>query len=167
MPNDKQVIDRQGRLIVDAWSTLAEGAAWPASGRVIAPVARLPEAPAGVEPGALLTPDETLDDLLPWLPRLGLIAVSFPKFRDGRGFSQARALREHHGYTGDIRAVGHPLPDQYLALIRCGVSTVELPEQDDPRIWAEVLALRGGLDALPLAERPVPLLRRLAARIDV
>jgi len=50
------------------------------------------------------------------LDRFALIAVEFPKFRDGRGFSTARELRERYGYEGEIRAVGHVLADQYLFL---------------------------------------------------
>jgi len=50
------------------------------------------------------------------LDRFALVAVEFPKFRDGRGFSTARELRERYGYEGEIRAVGHVLPDQYLFL---------------------------------------------------
>lgn len=57
--------------------------------------------------------------LLPHLARLRLIEVGFPTFRDGRGYSAARILREG-GYTGELRAAGDVLVDQLAFLRRCG-----------------------------------------------
>lgn len=57
--------------------------------------------------------------LLPHLDRLQLIEVSFPTFRDGRGYSAARILREG-GYTGELRAAGDVLVDQVDFMRRCG-----------------------------------------------
>jgi uncharacterized protein (DUF934 family) len=60
--------------------------------------------------------------------RLSLIEVEFPKFTDGRAFSQARILRDKLGYKGELRAIGTVLRDQYLYMTRCGIDSVELPE---------------------------------------
>jgi uncharacterized protein (DUF934 family) len=57
--------------------------------------------------------------LLPHLTRIALVEVSFPKFRDGRGYSTARILREA-GYTGELRAQGDVLVDQIPLMRRCG-----------------------------------------------
>ena len=57
--------------------------------------------------------------LLPHLDRLALVEVSFPKFRDGRGYSSGRILREA-GYTGELRAQGDVLVDQIPLMRRCG-----------------------------------------------
>lgn len=57
--------------------------------------------------------------LIPYLDRLALIEVDFPRFRDGRGYSSARILREA-GYTGELRAAGDVLVDQILFMRRCG-----------------------------------------------
>ena len=57
--------------------------------------------------------------LLPHLDRLQLIEIGFPSFRDGRGYSAARILREG-GYTGELRAAGDVLVDQLAFLRRCG-----------------------------------------------
>jgi uncharacterized protein (DUF934 family) len=57
--------------------------------------------------------------LLPHLDQLALIEVSFPSFRDGRGYSAARVLREG-GYTGELRAAGDVLVDQLPLMRRCG-----------------------------------------------
>ena len=57
--------------------------------------------------------------LLPQLGQLALVEVSFPTFRDGRGYSAARVLREA-GYSGDLRAAGDVLVDQLPLMRRCG-----------------------------------------------
>lgn len=65
---------------------------------------------------------ETGDDvraLLPHLDRLALIEIAFPSFRDGRGYSSARLLREA-GYAGELRAEGDVLLDQIAPMRRCG-----------------------------------------------
>jgi uncharacterized protein (DUF934 family) len=160
------VIDRHGKQIADAWITIEPEAPLPEQGAIILPLARLiaePNLTGRADPlGVVIGPDEDLATLVPMLPKLDLVAVAFPKFRDGRGFTQIRALRERHSFNGDIRAVGHPLPDQFLNLNRCGATSVRLPEGQDPAVWAGVLALHGGLDTRPVAEQPLPLLRRLA-----
>jgi uncharacterized protein (DUF934 family) len=66
-----------------------------------------------------LESDEDARALIPFLDRLKLIEVAFPKFRDGRGYSSARILREA-GYTGELRAQGDVLVDQIGYLKRCG-----------------------------------------------
>ena len=57
--------------------------------------------------------------LIPYLDRLALVEIDFPRFRDGRGYSSARILREA-GYKGEIRASGDVLVDQILFMRRCG-----------------------------------------------
>jgi uncharacterized protein (DUF934 family) len=66
-----------------------------------------------------LESDEDARALLPHLDRLALIEVAFPAFRDGRGYSAGRILRES-GYTGELRAAGNVLVDQILPMRRCG-----------------------------------------------
>ena len=62
---------------------------------------------------------EDVTVLFPHLARVRLIEVDFPKFRDGRGFSSARVLREM-GYTGEIKATGDVLVDLVYFMRRCG-----------------------------------------------
>lgn len=66
-----------------------------------------------------LEPGEDARALLPALDRLALIEIAFPKFRDGRGYSAARILREA-GYAGELRAAGDVLVDQVPLMRRCG-----------------------------------------------
>jgi uncharacterized protein (DUF934 family) len=63
--------------------------------------------------------DEDVRALLPHLDRLALIEIAFPAFRDGRGYSSARILREA-GYAGELRAQGDVLVDQIVPMRRCG-----------------------------------------------
>jgi uncharacterized protein (DUF934 family) len=66
-----------------------------------------------------LEPDEDARLLIPHLDRLALIEVAFPRYRDGRGYSSARILREA-GYKGELRAQGDVLVDQIAFMKRCG-----------------------------------------------
>jgi uncharacterized protein (DUF934 family) len=66
-----------------------------------------------------LEPDEDARLLIPHLERLALVEIAFPKFRDGRGYSSARILREA-GYAGELRAQGDVLVDQIGFMRRCG-----------------------------------------------
>ncbi len=66
-----------------------------------------------------IEPGEDARSLIPHLGRLTLVEVAFPAFRDGRGYSSARILREA-GYTGELRAEGDVLVDQIAYMKRCG-----------------------------------------------
>jgi uncharacterized protein (DUF934 family) len=66
-----------------------------------------------------LEPGDDARALIPLLDRLALIEIAFPKFRDGRGYSSARILREA-GYAGELRAQGDVLVDQIAFMRRCG-----------------------------------------------
>jgi uncharacterized protein (DUF934 family) len=86
-----------------------------------------------------LEPADDARVLLPVLGRLKLIEIAFPKFRDGRGYSAARILREA-GFAGEIRAVGDVLVDQLLFLRRVGFDSF-LPNRPlDPAVVARTLA---------------------------
>lgn len=75
-----------------------------------------------------LESDEDARRLIPHLDQLALIEIGFPKFRDGRGYSAARILREA-GYTGELRAQGDVLVDQIPLMRRCGFDAFA-PEAD-------------------------------------
>ncbi len=69
--------------------------------------------------------------LLPHIDRLALVEVSFPKFRDGRGYSAGRILREA-GYAGELRAEGDVLVDQIPLMRRCGFDSFAPAAPVDP-----------------------------------
>jgi uncharacterized protein (DUF934 family) len=79
-----------------------------------------------------LEPDEDARMLIPHLERLSLVEIAFPKFRDGRGYSSARILREA-GYKGELRAQGDVLVDQIAFMRRCGFDSFapESPLNED------------------------------------
>ena len=79
--------------------------------------------PLGVRLGAGDDLDEILDDL----DSLALVALEFGSFTEGRGYTQARRLRERHGYRGEIRAVGDVSRDRLAFMERCGFNAFELP----------------------------------------
>jgi uncharacterized protein (DUF934 family) len=83
------------------------------------PVSALSEFAGSNATAVRIEPGEDARDLLPHLDRLTLVEIAFPKFRDGRGYSSARILREA-GYTGEMRAAGDVLVDQIAFMKRCG-----------------------------------------------
>jgi uncharacterized protein (DUF934 family) len=116
---------RKGGFEADDWTVLADGDPLPAEGKVFVTVARLTaehdavlarNAPIGL----VIEPSDRIADLKIDLGRFAEIAVRFPKFADGRGFSIARLLRERHGYRGEIRAIGDVLIDLIPFMGRVG-----------------------------------------------
>jgi phosphoadenosine phosphosulfate reductase len=65
----------------------------------------------------------------------GPVAIRFPVVTDGRGFSLARILRERHGFNGEIRAVGHLIPDLAQFLLRSGFDTAEIADPEQASVW--------------------------------
>ena len=82
-----------------------------------------PEAPLALS----LPNTATVDEAASFLATVDLIAVEFPAFSDGRGFSLARRLRRA-GFTGRLRASGPLIADQFDEALACGFDEIELPE---------------------------------------
>lgn len=82
--------------------------------------------------GVAVSNDIKVEALLPVLDAVGLIAIDFPSFGDGRGFSLARQLRIE-GYTGTLRASGPLIADQFAYALACGFDEVELPAEHAER----------------------------------
>ncbi|GAB2599375.1 DUF934 domain-containing protein [Nitrincola alkalisediminis] len=78
--------------------------------------------------GVQVTGDVEVGQIVPWLSKLSLIAIEFPVFRDGRGFSLARQLRRV-GYTGELRAVGDVGRDRLGYLERCGFNAFLIADE--------------------------------------
>jgi uncharacterized protein (DUF934 family) len=123
-------IIRNRAIIEDDFVHVPDEAELPAAGKPIVTLARYVKAP-----GELLTrfpalgvrvPSDKLPSDIPEIARLALIAIEFPRFSDGRGFSVARMLRQRHGFEGELRAVGWVLRDQLRYLERCGFDAFEL-----------------------------------------
>lgn len=114
------------------------------------------------EPAVLLGPGDDPAAIAGRLGEIAVVAIDFPQFTDGRGYSIARLLRERYGYKGEIRAVGEVLRDNLFYLSRCGFDSFALSDQATAE---EALAhLTIFSDAYQASvERPQPLFRRRAA----
>jgi uncharacterized protein (DUF934 family) len=78
-------------------------------------------------PAALVVqPEDDVEQLADAIALHTVVAINFPKFTDGRGFSSAYLLRTRLGFKGDIRAVGEVLVDQLQSMKRCGFTSFEL-----------------------------------------
>jgi uncharacterized protein (DUF934 family) len=109
--------------------------------------------------GVRLTPVDSVEELTDELARLDLVAVEFPNPGDGRGYSQAKLLRERLGFRGELRAVGAGVRrDQVFLLARCGFDAIELAQGEDPAAARGELerydvAYQPGADAVPLRQQ--------------
>ena len=108
----------------------------------------------------LLEPDQPPSPLFDSLADVELVAINFPAFTDGRGFSYARELREK-GYTGEVRAVGHFIRDQLHYMSRCGFDAFQFADESQ---LEESLASLEDFDEHYQAgiDEPLPLFRRRA-----
>ncbi|MDB4961978.1 MAG: Oxidoreductase in sulfite reduction [Myxococcales bacterium] len=123
-------IIRDRKIVEDDFIHVADGAELPESGKPIVTLARFLKERATLLPrypavGVRIASDKLPSDV-PDLAKLALIAVEFPKFTDGRGYSTGRMLRDRHGFTGELRAVGWVLRDQLFYLERCGFNAFEM-----------------------------------------
>jgi uncharacterized protein (DUF934 family) len=158
---------RAGRAIDDSWAFAGTAADLPERRDVLVPLSlwsaerdRLAEHPGRV--GVLLGPADDPAAIAGDLPRFALVAVDFPQFADGRGYSIARLLRERHGYTGELRAVGDVGRDQLFYLARVGFDAFALRDGDD--VAGALMAFEDFSEAYQASvERPQPLFRRRAA----
>lgn len=87
-------------------------------------------------PAVALANTDPVEDLVLHVGELRLITLHFPKFSDGRAYSQARLLRGRLGYEGELRATGNVLQDQLPFMLRCGFDSFESEQKG----FAEALA---------------------------
>ena len=128
-----------GRAIVDdRYELLREAAsldALPDGQPVIVPlalwIARRAALIARGEAGVWLSPTDDPALLADDVHRLPVIAIDFPAFTDGRGYSHARLLRERHRYAGELRAIGDIQRDQLYYLAQCGFDAFVIPDGKD------------------------------------
>jgi len=86
--------------------------------------------------GVRLEPHERVEDLAYDLPRIAVVALAFPKFRDGRAYSAAVLLRRRLGFQGEVRAVGDVLRDQAFEMVRCGFDGFVPADGSGAQDWA-------------------------------
>jgi uncharacterized protein (DUF934 family) len=135
---------RDGRLVADPYVDASALDAVPATGPVIVSLAQW-QAGRGdllkrcTPVGVRLKSDQHPAALAADLAQLAVIALEFPKFRDGRAYSYARLLRDRYGYAGEIRAVGDVLQEQLGFMRRCGFDSFDLASPDPERAWSTVI----------------------------
>jgi uncharacterized protein (DUF934 family) len=166
VPHD--LVIRGRRVEPDAWRLVAQGAEELPQplprGPLLVPLVtwrkRRAELLGRLEPlGVWLEPHEDPADIAEDLPVLALVAVHFPKFTDGRGYSVASLLRRRHGYAGELRAFGDIGRDQLFYLARVGFDSFRLAQHRDPEAALAAfddfsLRYQGSVD------EPLPLFRR-------
>ena len=132
---------KNGKIATDIFFHAADGAELPGDGPVLVSAARLLEDPEALlkragKVGVIWPNSRDVDDLVPYLDRLALVALVFPSFRDGRAYTQARLLRERHGFEGELRATGQVLRDQFVFMSRAGFDAFEVKKDADADAFA-------------------------------
>lgn len=183
LPVQDQPVKKQAGKLVELNLTGAESASAEViaaleipGGRVLVPLpvwlARRDELAARLEQGELgiwidsHESPEAFAESTGDLNRFPVIAVNFPKFTDGRGYSIAHLLRSRYGYRRELRAIGDVLRDQLFYMKRCGFDSFQLRANKD--IDAALASLSDFSEAYQgAADQPLPLFRRAAGRIHI
>ncbi|HKP59538.1 MAG TPA: DUF934 domain-containing protein [Polyangiales bacterium] len=129
-------IIRQRKIVEDSFVHVPDGAELPESGDLILSLERYRELrpqlqKRGGQLGVRLHSDQEAKLIADLVPELAVVAIEFPGFKDGRGYTTARLLRERFGFRGEIRAVGDVLRDQLYYMERCGFTAFELKAGKD------------------------------------
>jgi uncharacterized protein (DUF934 family) len=159
-------------IVNDDWTLVrpAEDGSLPAvnelpAGKVLVPLAlwqaerdALVASRGAAELGVWLAPDSEPADIVGDFDKIALIGVDFPVFRDGRGYSIGRLLRERYGYKGELRAIGDVLRDQLTFMFRCGFDAYALRADKDfddaLKAFDEFsVQYQGAVDSSPLFRR--------------
>jgi len=155
------------RFVPDSWRHLRDDEGVPDAPRITVSYVRwverrdqLVSLPASL--GVRLPNDVSPVKLAPDLARLSLIVLNFPKFTDGRAYSQARLLRGRLDFKGELRAEGDVLRDQLLFMRRCGFDAFVVGERAIAEDW---LAAFGEFDVFyqQAEDREMPVLKRRLA----
>ena len=135
---------KSGKVVEDRYVRVADGDPVPDQGAVIvsadrflADVADLGQREDSV--GVIWPNNRNVAELEPHLPKLALIGLGFPAYKDGRAYSQARLLRERYRFRGELRATGQVLRDQFLFLVRAGFDTFEVVKPADALAFEEAI----------------------------
>jgi uncharacterized protein (DUF934 family) len=143
MPTRISLTDDQYALVEDPFTTVADDESVP-PGDVIISLTRFQTEGEGLlsesrAVGVRLESHEEVEALVYDLPRLAVVALAFPKFGDGRAYSNARLLRERYGFKGELRAVGDVLREQAGFMVRCGFDAFEPSDGSTPEIWEKAV----------------------------
>jgi uncharacterized protein (DUF934 family) len=135
---------KAGHVVEDPFARVLDDAPLP-DGPILLPAERFladsADLASRAAPVGVLWPNHRkVSGLAPHMHRLALIALTFPSFRDGRAYSQARLLRESYGFRGELRATGDILRDQFLFLVRAGFNAFEVKKEADAAAFTDSAA---------------------------
>ena len=139
MPTLIEMIDATARSVDDSFVFVADDQDLP-EGDLLLSLARFQTEgesllSQGRRVGVKLLADQEVEALAYDLPRLSVVALDFPKFGDGRSYSNARLLRERYGFKGQVRAVGDVLREQAGFLLRVGFDAFEPADGASANEW--------------------------------
>ena len=147
----------------NAWCVSYDADALPEQRPAFVPLALWQANQDDAELAPLLTSDTELNvELGHQLSSASAIAVDFPAFTDGRGYTIARLLRERYGYSGEVRAVGDVLVDQLEYMRRCGFTAMALRDDQHPEDALRALSFISVRYQPDVEERQALFERRLA-----
>jgi uncharacterized protein (DUF934 family) len=136
---------KEGEIVKDAFVDVSGAADIPAGGAIIVSLAqwqaeRTTLLARGTPLGIRLHSDQSPDVIAQDVSLFAVIALEFPKFRDGRAYSYARLLRERYGFRAELRAVGEVLLEQLFFMIRVGFDAFEVVSADPLHDYQTALA---------------------------
>lgn len=155
---------KDGSVVANSWQLVAADADSLPTGDILVPVAYWQEnqqqlADHSGNVGVWVDGHEEVEEFANSIAALPVIAINFPKFVDGRGFSMARLLRERFGYIGEIRAIGQFIRDQLFMMQRCGFNAFQFDSEID--LAAASKSLSDFSDSYQVAaDQPEPLFKR-------
>lgn len=158
---------RQGQVVEDPWAAVQDIADVHGGDPLLVPFDLWRENRAALAGrngpiGIRLEPGQSPEAIAGDVDQFDLIALPFAKFTDGRAYSHARLLRERLGFTGELRAVGEVLRDQFQFMHRCGFDAFEVADDRAAEDWDAALT---EIDVVyqPTADRraPAPALRHV------
>jgi len=148
---------KQGRIIDDGWLPIDPEATTIGEGHILSLDQWLNSQDRSGR-ALLLEPGQGPAPLFDSLEHIPMIAINFPVFTDGRGFSYGRELRER-GFAGELRACGHFIRDQMTYLQRCGFDAFQLA--DESQLEDALAGLHDFSESYQAAiDQPLPLFRR-------
>ncbi|MBV8464415.1 MAG: DUF934 domain-containing protein [Burkholderiales bacterium] len=122
-------------IVANRWLRVAETCDDAVPAHTLLPLAdwleRRDELVSRADVGIWFKPDDEPEQLGADAAKVAIIAVDFPAFTDGRGFSIGRLLRERYGFKGELRAVGDIIKDTMFYLRRCGFDAFEVRADKD------------------------------------
>jgi uncharacterized protein (DUF934 family) len=126
---------KDGKLVADTFVDASAADTLPPAGAVLVTLEQWQAQRAallarGTPLGIRLHSDQPPDLIAADLPHFALVALEFPKFRDGRAYSYARLLRERYGFKGELRAVGDVLLEQLFFMLRTGFNAFQIESAD-------------------------------------